>query len=147
MIGKQEVKIKQKQIEKVSMLKNILIASLGVFLILGIIVFRNITLKRRNEKQRLENNLELQKIESEKTKAELQQQATELEMQALRAQMNPHFIFNSLNSINRFILENNKPQASEYLTKFSRLVRLILAKFAGSFIPLERELEASAIVS
>ena len=63
-------------------------------------------------------------------------------MQALRAQMNPHFIFNSLNSINMFILENNKLQASEYLSKFSRLVRLILQNSQESFIPLERELEA-----
>jgi hypothetical protein len=142
LIKKQEVKIKEKQIEKVSILKNILIASLGVFLILGIIVFRNITLKRQNEKQRLEYNLELQKIESEKTKAELQQQTTELEMQALRSQMNPHFIFNSLNSINRFILQNNKAQASEYLTKFSKLVRMILQNSQSSLITLESELDA-----
>jgi LytS/YehU family sensor histidine kinase len=72
----------------------------------------------------------------------MQQQKTELEMQSLRAQMNPHFIFNSLNSINMFILENNKLQASEYLSKFSRLVRLILQNSQESFIPLERELEA-----
>ena len=68
--------------------------------------------------------------------------AAELEMQALRAQMNPHFIFNSLNSINRFILQNNKEQASEYLTKFSRLVRLILQNSQASLITLESELEA-----
>lgn len=68
--------------------------------------------------------------------------AGELEMQALRAQMNPHFIFNSLNSINRFILQNNKEQASAYLTKFSRLVRLILQNAQLSFITLENELEA-----
>jgi len=71
-----------------------------------------------------------------------QHKASELEMQALRAQMNPHFIFNSLNSINMFILENNKLQASEYLSKFSRLVRLILQNSQEAFIPLERELEA-----
>ncbi|MBA2562445.1 MAG: histidine kinase [Chitinophagaceae bacterium] len=71
-----------------------------------------------------------------------QHKATELEMQALRAQMNPHFIFNSLNAINRFILQNNKLQASEYLTKFSRLVRLILQNSQASLIPLESELEA-----
>jgi len=70
------------------------------------------------------------------------QKASELEMQALRAQMNPHFIFNSLNSINMFILENNKLQASEYLSKFSRLVRLILQNSQEVLIPLERELEA-----
>jgi sensor histidine kinase YesM len=142
LIGKQEVKLKQKEIEKVSILKNILIASLVVLLILGVIVFRNITLKRRNEKQRLEHNLELQKIESEKRKAELQQQTTELEMQVLRAQMNPHFIFNSLNSINRFILQNNRTQASEDLTRFSKLVRLILQNSQASLIPLASELEA-----
>ena len=145
LIGKQEVKIKQKEIEKVSILKNILIASLGVFLILGVIIFRNITLKRRNEKQRLEHKIEMQKIESEKRKAELQQQTTELEMQVLRAQMNPHFIFNSLNSINRFILQNNRAQASEDLTKFSRLVRLILQNSQASLISLESELEALQI--
>lgn len=39
-------------------------------------------------------------------------------MQALQAQMNPHFIFNSLNSINRFILQNNKAEAADYLAKF-----------------------------
>lgn len=102
-------------------------------------------LKRKNEANRrtiVENELLLQKVENEKTKAELEQQATELEMQALRAQMNPHFIFNSLNSINRFILQNNKAQASEYLTKFSKLVRMILQNSQASLIPLESELEA-----
>ncbi len=56
-------------------------------------------------------------------------------MQALRAQMNPHFIFNSLNSINRFILQNNKEQASEYLTKFSKISKIDFAKFTGCSDP------------
>jgi len=111
-------------------------------LLLAAIIFRNFILKRRNEKQRLEHKLELQQLESEKTKSELQQQATDLEMQALRAQMNPHFIFNSLNSINRFILQNNRQQASEYLTKFSKLVRMILQNSQASLITLESELES-----
>ena len=72
----------------------------------------------------------------------LKQKSSELEMQVLRAQMNPHFIFNSLNSINRFILQNNKEQASEYLTKFSKLVRMILQNSQASLITLESELEA-----
>jgi ligand-binding sensor domain-containing protein len=86
--------------------------------------------------------LKLEQSEKEKQIAELKQNASELEMQALRSQMNPHFIFNSLNSINMFILENNKLQASDYLSKFSRLVRLILQNSRDTFIPLERELEA-----
>ena len=43
-------------------------------------------------------------------------------MQALRAQMNPHFIFNSLNSIENFIMQNEKRLASDYLNKFARLI-------------------------
>ena len=85
---------------------------------------------------------QLERSENEKQVAELKHKTAELEMQALRAQMNPHFIFNSLNSINMFILENNKLQASEYLSKFSRLVRLILQNSQEAFIPLDRELEA-----
>ncbi|MEP7111412.1 MAG: histidine kinase, partial [Ferruginibacter sp.] len=85
---------------------------------------------------------ELEERKKEQQLTELKQQKTEFEMQALRAQMNPHFVFNSLNSINMFILENNKLQASEYLSKFSRLVRLILQNSQEAFIPLEKELEA-----
>src|SRR6185312_2949168 len=51
----------------------------------------------------------------------------ELQMQVLRSQMNPHFIFNSLNGIENFILQNDKRQASEYLNKFASLIRIILS--------------------
>ena len=87
-------------------------------------------------------NQQLKLSEKEKKFAELQQQKTELEMQALRAQMNPHFIFNSLNSINNFILENDRLMASEYLNKFSKLVRLIMQNSKASLISLECELES-----
>ena len=72
----------------------------------------------------------------------LRQKASELEMQALRAQMNPHFIFNSLNSINNFILKNDKTQASDYLIKFSKLIRLILENSTQPLISLSQELDA-----
>ncbi|MES1215345.1 MAG: histidine kinase, partial [Bacteroidota bacterium] len=86
--------------------------------------------------------LQLERSENERQIVDIKQKATELEMQALRAQMNPHFIFNSLNSINRFILQNNRAQASEYLTKFSKLVRMILQNSQSSLITLESELES-----
>jgi len=89
--------------------------------------------------------LQLEQSEKERQMAELKQKGTELEMQALRAQMNPHFIFNSLNSINWYIQQNNKAKASEYLTKFSKLVRLILQNSKSSLIPLESELESLAL--
>ncbi len=65
----------------------------------------------------------------------------ELEMQALRAQMNPHFIFNCLSSINHFVLKNETEAASDYLTKFSRLIRTVLNNSKKPMIPLEDELE------
>lgn len=86
--------------------------------------------------------LRLERSERDKQLATMRQKASELEMQALRSQMNPHFIFNSLNSINRFIMQNNKVQASEYLTKFSRLVRLILQNSQAPLITMESELES-----
>lgn len=72
----------------------------------------------------------------------LKQRASELEMKALRAQMNPHFIFNCLSSINNFILKNDHTQASEYLLKFSKLIRLILENSIAPLISLEQELDA-----
>jgi hypothetical protein len=140
-----EKQMQQQQLSHTTQQRTFLIIGIAGILLLGVFVIRFIMLKRRNEANRriiVENELLLQKFEYEKTKAELEQQATELEMQALRAQMNPHFIFNSLNSINRFILQNNKTQASEYLTKFSKLVRLILQNSQAAMIPLESELES-----
>jgi tetratricopeptide (TPR) repeat protein len=141
-IGEQQLKIQQQQIRQTALQKSFLLVGIAGLLLIGFIVVRNISLKRKNEKQRLEHEIAIQKIASERIKSELQQRATELKMQALRAQMNPHFIFNSLNSINRFILQNNRLKASEYLTKFSRLVRLILQNSQNSLITLESELEA-----
>lgn len=77
----------------------------------------------------------------EKLKAGFQQQLAETEMKALRAQMNPHFIFNSLNSIQKYILKNDQFNASQYLTKFSRLIRLILDHSNQSSILLSSELD------
>ena len=118
-------------------------SALAILVVLGL--FRTIALKRKNERQLrkiTEKELETQRHEAAKTKAELLHQASELEMQALRAQMNPHFIFNSLNAINRFILQSNKQEASQYLTKFSKLVRSILQNSMASSIDLEREIES-----
>lgn len=84
--------------------------------------------------------LQLERSERERQLAKLKQKSTELEMQALRAQMNPHFIFNCLNSINRFILTNEPTKAADHLTKFAKLIRIVLQQSGRSFIPLEDEL-------
>jgi LytS/YehU family sensor histidine kinase len=67
-------------------------------------------------------------------------QLSELEMKALRAQINPHFLFNCMNSINRMILTGETENASLYLTKFSKLVRLILENAERTNVSLENEL-------
>ncbi|MFM2392220.1 MAG: hypothetical protein RLZZ546_197 [Bacteroidota bacterium] len=74
-------------------------------------------------------------------KNKYEKQISELEMKALRAQMNPHFIFNSLNSIQRFIFEKDEYTASQYLTKFSRLIRLILDHSNQDVISISNEIE------
>jgi LytS/YehU family sensor histidine kinase len=75
-------------------------------------------------------------------KASFDKQLAEVSMIALRAQMNPHFLFNSLNSINNFIVKNKPEEAAEYLTKFSRLIRQILTNSKSPTVPLANELEA-----
>ncbi len=138
LISEQQLKIQQQRLAQSSLQKKILISGLVCLIIISGFIFRTISLKRKNEKnlrELVENELQIQKLESQK-------KLSELEMQALRAQMNPHFISNSLSAINLFILENNRLQASEYLSKFARLVRLILQNSQETFIPLERELEA-----
>lgn len=70
------------------------------------------------------------------------QKMREVEMQALRAQMNPHFIFNCLNSINRYIVKSDQATASLYLTRFAKLIRLILDNSNSKNVVLSNELEA-----
>ena len=134
-------KIKEQQLKQEALQKNYLLILLSALVLTGFFIYRSIYLKRKNERLRLENALTVQNLESEKRHAELKQQAIELEMQALRAQMNPHFIFNCLSSINRFIFKNETRAASDYLTRFSRLIRMVLMHSQKKLIPLEDELE------
>lgn len=76
---------------------------------------------RSNQQQKLANNL--------------------LALKSLRSQMNPHFIFNALNSVNNFISKNDERSANRYLSDFSTLMRSVLENSEEDFIPLEKELE------
>ncbi len=73
---------------------------------------------------------------------QLQKEIAESKLTALQAQMNPHFVFNSLNSINWYIVKNRPREASQYLTKFSKLVRSILDNSKKPLVSLARELDA-----
>lgn len=78
----------------------------------------------------------------ERIKAEFERRLNNVEMTALRSQMNPHFIFNCLNSIDYYILKNETEKASDYLNRFSRLIRLILQNSRANYVNLRDELEA-----
>ncbi|WP_460219998.1 histidine kinase [Psychroserpens sp. MEBiC05023] len=63
-----------------------------------------------------------------------------LALKSLRSQMNPHFIFNALNSVNSFIASNDERTANKYLSDFSHLMRAVLENSEEDFIPLEKEI-------
>jgi ligand-binding sensor domain-containing protein len=96
-----------------------------VLLLAAWLIYRRIrvVIKRENEKHRIEK------------------QIASLELQALQAQMNPHFIFNAINSIQHFILHNDVLAANDYLSRFARLMRLFLESSKNRYISLQRELE------
>lgn len=77
------------------------------------------------------------RIRQIKQKANVDKLLAQTEMKALHSQMNPHFIFNCLNSIREMILNNENEQASVYLSKFARLIRITLNHSAKTFVSLE----------
>ncbi len=92
-----------------------LAGGLVLLLITGYLMFKYI------KQQRLANNL--------------------LALKSLRSQMNPHFIFNALNSVNSFIAINDERTANKYLSDFSHLMRSVLENSEEDFIPLKKEIE------
>ncbi len=77
----------------------------------------------------------------QKKESEISRQIMELEKRALQAQMNPHFIYNSMNSIQQFIIVHDTEGAMKYLTRFSRILRTVLNMSAQSRIPLYEEIK------
>ncbi|MEO6290762.1 MAG: histidine kinase, partial [Ginsengibacter sp.] len=143
LISQQKLQLSREQLKGESFEKNILISGVLFLLLMGFIIFRNIRLKQKNEASRheiIEKEFNLQNLETERINIEMQQQGTELKLRALRAQMNPHFIFNCLNSINRFIAGNEAEIAADHLTKFAKLIRIVLQQSGKALIPLEDEL-------
>lgn len=81
----------------------------------------------------------------EQTRQFIENEMNKLRLTALRAQMNPHFIFNSLNSIRAYVISNETKKASDYLNKFARVIRLILHYSSKDTISLKEELEALSL--
>ncbi len=101
--------------------------SLGIMLAVFAFLFYRRRVARINKEARLRSDYEIK--------------LNELENSALRTQMNPHFIFNSLNTINSFISRNETLQAHRYISKFSKLIRFILDHSRRRQILLSDELE------
>jgi len=92
----------------------------------------------------------IKRIEQKSKNAEVKlavklKEMEELKMTALQSQMNPHFLFNSLNSINNFVLKNDIEKASDYITKFSKLIRVILNSSSSPTSSLTEELAVLAL--
>jgi hypothetical protein len=108
-------------------IKNFLLLAVFISLLLLIIVaffiYKSIQSSKRN------------------TESQLKQNIAETQMQVLRSQMNPHFIFNSLNSIDAFIQSNDKYHATVYLNKFAKLVRNILDSSKQNMISFSKDME------
>jgi tetratricopeptide (TPR) repeat protein len=111
-------------------------AFIGALVLVTIIALLIIFLLR----QKMINNKILSVKNQEIKESNLKREISELEMKALRAQINPHFIFNSMNSINTMILAGDADGASHYLAKFSKLIRLILENSENNSVSLGNEL-------
>lgn len=105
------------------------ILGISGLLLLLLLVFTIILISTRTRHQN-----RIREIQLIRTKAEFEQKI-------LRAQMNPHFIFNSLNSIQDYILQNDTRYAYDYLARFSKLIRQVLANSSLNEISLQKEID------
>jgi LytS/YehU family sensor histidine kinase len=81
------------------------------------------------------------KLRQQHAKSQLETKVAEGETRLLRAQMNPHFIFNSLNAIQSFIMMNNERMANRYLSRFSKLMRMFLESSRSQYTTISDEIE------
>ncbi len=116
------------EIKQQKTVKNALATGAGILTIGGLISF--LFYKRKRDA-----------VQKQK-EAEFKTEVSETEMKALRSQMNPHFIFNSLNSIGDYMAKSNTKLADEYLAKFAKLMRLILENSEKKEVALSEDLKA-----
>lgn len=114
------------QLEKERILQNELIAKTSAFnyILLGFIILIMISL-----------------VLIARALFSIKKKNKKIALQSLRREMNPHFIFNSLNSVNQFIAQNNELEANKYLSSYSKLMRNIMENSNKDFIPLSVEME------
>jgi hypothetical protein len=131
-LAKQNAELEQSKLLRKSLIGGII----ALFLIVSIVSYAYVIKRNSN----IKINKQKEKIEAQAVI--LKEANIVLQQQALSAQMNPHFMFNSLNSVQSYILKNDRIKSSEYLSKFSRLMRKVLDNSQDSFITLNEEFEA-----
>ncbi|QLG44382.1 tetratricopeptide repeat-containing sensor histidine kinase [Costertonia aggregata] len=129
-----ENELQEANAEKEATLRKALIGGLISLVIIGVLLFYMMRQRMKNQRVVAAKNEQI-------SKAKLSEELQTLEMKALRAQMNPHFLFNSLNSINTMILNDENENASRYLSKFSKLVRLLLENSEQPMVSLKDEMD------
>jgi anti-sigma regulatory factor (Ser/Thr protein kinase) len=127
---KLEVEIKKAAETKLMIIISALIVAIVTFL-----------LWNRIRQLRLKHKMILEQKETEKLKTKYEKDLLTLEAKALRAQMNPHFIFNSMNSIKSLINKNENEKAANYLTTFSKLIRTLFQNSDKREVSLYEEIE------
>jgi len=129
-LNEQQLALNKKELQKQAQLKKLLVAGSIALILILLLIVRNNILKRKNEKLRNEHE-----------QSALKRKAMELEMQALRAQMNPHFIFNCLSAIDNLIQTNQADKATAYLSRFAKLIRSVLDSSKNNLVPFQKDLE------
>jgi len=112
-----------------------------IIIVVFLVSIASFLIWNRIRQLRLRHKAILEQKESEKLKAKYEKEVLELEARALRSQMNPHFIFNCLNSIKALMQENNSAKGAEYLTTFSKLIRSLFNNADKKEVTLFDEIE------
>ena len=128
----------QNKLAKIKVKQQWLFGFILIIALLCILIF--IIYRNKIKEERLQNEIIKEKYEKQITESELKNELNALSNSALRSQMNPHFIFNCLNSIRLYTEENDADKASFYLNKFSRLIRLMLDSNIVESSSLENEI-------
>jgi hypothetical protein len=128
-----QLDLKESQLQAQKTQRLFYIGGIVLLLLLFVFIYRNI-----KNRQKTERIIAAERLKSEKANAA--HKMAELELQSLRAQLNPHFMFNSLNAIQELILKEDNDNSHLYLSRFSELLRMLLDNANQPFVSLRKEI-------
>lgn len=137
-VNQKDKQLKEQEIVEQQKNLNLLRGGLITVFLLALSLFQLFRYRQRAE-------LAKKSLENERLQNDAQRNLIEMKAEALRSQMNPHFIFNSLNTIEGFMLQNRTLEASTFLQKFSKLIRQVLENSRYSTVSLEQDLDVLRI--